>query len=1155
MVGGIIASILIAALSLFVPGLLLSFGLLRKTELNTFEIVAIGFIFGLIAAPAMTWMESYLMNYIHFFSFSLELFELNSFILTLIGLAIAYREGLLVELFAWVGKMLGSASNPMGGVSNKLESVRAELSKYERGREVILKHQEEERALKSRQEAELSAATFKANEKELMLYSHRDALSRLVKGHLNEERSLAEGMEGAKYHENDSKPHWIVWAVLLALILITFYTRILNIGIAPKFFEFDPYFDMIDTHYILAYGHQLLLDPSAWPIVAAGTNHRIEPIVPYLEAYWYSLANQLKFHYTTFSTSLMSYVGSIYPPITAALLTFVVFVLLYHEYDYKIGLIGAGLATTMPTLISTFIAGEQLVEPWGIMTLFFFIMAYMLAVRNMKNRRLAILAGIAFASTFLGAHYYSVTTGVLALYIILQGFVEIVRGHDLTDFYKMNAVVLVVIAIFLAIFLPYSSTLENRIPGIAGIPFTISAPLGALVMIFIMDYLTKMALPKVRHVSELIPAAIVAIVTVAVLSLLTSYVLGSSFTDGLLIIIVPIWAFVVELFLLIITKRMPVQSDTLWRGAILIILAALAVGAILVSPVHKSLNSYIQLSTRFTTPSIPLFMTVQEYEPTGLSYNFASAGFGAIGVSVVLFIVSMAAVFIIFNSMLFRKSKTGVLYLAIAAPLMVAGFVEVKYLPHLGVAYLILFGILLGELLYMLQARWKLSDYGKQDRISPSVYQNSRGIAYSLLLIGAFFIIGAVAAVGFILYSIYNYAVKQRKETAYLLVIGVSVLLLFVSILPIFTLGDGYAAAGAIKASIVVASSQNITSACSTLSTNRNSFGTSVYCNLIPQYWLNAMSWISNNVGPTAPRVLSWWDYGDWINWFGRSNAVLRGDNSKPVEDYAVAAQYVLGPKYNSTPQSLARYMNGNQSKYILFDQDLIQKWGALDFLGCINANGTSLQYAISQGKQNNPPQPYQLGTSACEQSHDPQYAAIPLSVFQSGSSQSSINDYCSITGTNALYVNTFLITGSSLSNQSACTELPYQQTKAAASGVLRLYSSNGTALNAVIQESQYLGVQSIGGTQYILFLVIYLPNSNGIVENPPSQFYNSTYYKGFFTGNLPGFRQVYPNYTTGTNFVNFTNPIRIYELVNYTGGLPPVPPKPSWIANNDVMP
>jgi len=50
------------------------------------------------------------------------------------------------------------------------------------------------------------------------------------------------------------------------------------------------------------------------------------------------------------------------------------------------------------------------------------------------------------------------------------------------------------------------------------------------------------------------------------------------------------------------------------------------------------------------------------------------------------------------------------------------------------------------------------------------------------------------------------------------------------------------------------------------------------------------------NVGPFGPRILSWWDYGDWINWFGNSNAVLRGDNAVATLDYAAAAQYVLGP-------------------------------------------------------------------------------------------------------------------------------------------------------------------------------------------------------------------------------------------------------------------
>ena len=241
--------------------------------------------------------------------------------------------------------------------------------------------------------------------------------------------------------------------------------------------------------------------------------------------------------------------------------------LLYHEYDEKIGLIGAGLAATMPTLISTFISGEQLVEPWGIMSLFFFVMAYMLAVRNMKNKRLAILAGIAFASTFLGAHYYTVTTGVLALYILLQGFIEIVRGHDLTDFYKMNAVVLIVIAIFLAIFLPYSSTLENRIP--EHTRHTVHAVGPALcARADIRDGLPGEADPAQGQVRHPIgsQAAIVTAASLLFLSLLTYFVLSSTFTDVLIIVLLPIWIFAVVLFMLIIFKRLQVQSDTLWRA-------------------------------------------------------------------------------------------------------------------------------------------------------------------------------------------------------------------------------------------------------------------------------------------------------------------------------------------------------------------------------------------------------------------------------------------------------------------------------------------------------------------------------------------------------------------------------------------------------------
>jgi hypothetical protein len=301
-------------------------------------------------------------------------------------------------------------------------------------------------------------------------------------------------------------------------------------------------------------------------------------------------------------------------------------------------------------------------------------------------------------------------------------------------------------------------------------------------------------------------------------------------------------------------------------------------------------------------------------------------------------------------------------------------------------------------------------------------------------------------------------------------------------------------------------------------------------------------------VGPNAPRVLSWWDYGDWINWFGNSNAFLRGDNANAIEDYATAAHYVLGDKYS--PQALASFMNGNQSKYVLMDQDLISKWQALDFLACIYTNQTSYNFAVAAGQSESPAQPYALGTSQCEINHDPQFALVPFYALTGNLSQ-SINYYCSFSNSTAQFAQTLLVSGSSLSNNTVCTSLTPNS-----KGVLKIYNQSGKQLNAYLQESQYLGVVNVSGSPFVEFMMIYAPNAaNGSITDAPSGFYTSNYYKGFILGDLPGFTQVYPANSPGINYINVTDQIRIYAVNNYTGGLPEVPPKPAWIHNNCTMP
>ncbi len=1013
---------LIALVTIMVPGFLCALALLRKTELNLFEITIIGFILGFMFPATLTWLESYLMNYIHFFTYSAGLFAANALIITIIAAIICYQQG----------------------------------------------------AFKGFKEEYLT----KGNEHDA---SHRPL-----------------------HHSKNA--NWWVWAVLFLLMLTVFITRLQSIVIAPIFFEFDPYFDMIDTQYILTYGQEILYDHASWPAVATGTDHRVEPIIPYVEAYWYDLSNAFGSNYQTLSTTLLSLVGGVYPPITAALLVFVIFMILYHEYNEYIALLAAGFTATMPVLFTTFIAGEQLVEPWGIFALFFFIAAYMLAVKNPKNYRLAVLAGIAFASNFLGAHYYTVTVGVYVVYILLQGIIDVIKGMSNEDFYKMNAIVIAIITVSFALFLPFSSTLQSRVPTVIGVPIVIAGPIIALLLIAFMDYGIKFL--KKNN---------------------------------------------------IVFKDLDVKSRSLWVGIIVIIALLL----VLLTPLGSPIQHYLTLSTKFTTPSSPLFMTVEEYIPTGFFYDFGAQGLGVMaqsigGIPIMVWIVTVLAVVLIAMSIFFRNSRTGILYMAIALPLMFAGFSEVKYLPHFGIAYIIFFCIILGELCYWAEQNFKIGFATKKEiaaeqggQLLESDKARSAQIQALILAVGLFFL-STILAIIYLFYAAMSGKFKDKNLQTYAYGLGVLFIIAIIVVLiasQIVLYGESSSYLDAFGAGIVALQSSSQTQLCNTLGQSGATLGYSIYCNTIPQYWLNAMAWIKQNVGPNAPRVLSWWDYGDWINWFGNSNAFLRGDNANATEDYATAAHYVLN---TYTPQDLANFMNGNQSKYVLFDQDLISKWQALDFLACIYTNQTSYQYAIAAGQSQSPPEPYALGTSECEVEHDPQYALIPYAALvQSNITQQSINYYCSMSTSTEQYVIAFLVVGNNLTNQSICVNIVPNNL-----GVLKTYTSNGVALNAYIQSQNYLGIVNVQGTPFVEYMMVYVPNGpNQTITDAPSQFYTSNYYKGFILGNLTGFTEVYPSNGIGINYVNGTYPIRIYELNNFTGSLPPINSKPSWVHNNYSIP
>ncbi|MGC8478442.1 MAG: hypothetical protein ACP5NE_00745 [Candidatus Micrarchaeia archaeon] len=1129
----IFLAIIVAFITLTIPGELFAFALLKKTKLQLFEIATIGFIFGLIATPTLTWLESYLINYVHAFSFSLGLFNANALLLTIIGAALCYQQGVFADFGIGARNRKASVLSEVSHAENeyraRLAETREKLRGFESAREIILKHTEEEKVLGEKQKNELeSRQGISPQELEELKRMHEEELRKLIEGHEKEEASLLASLEGASAQHTASTKYnmKLVWSVLTIIMLLAFFMRIVNIGVSPHFFEFDPYFDMMSTHSILTLGYQYLLDPSAWPIVAAGTSHRIQPLIPYLEAYWYDLANALVAHNSAFSTSLMSYTASFYPPIVAALLAFAIFMLLYHEYNPYIGLLGASFTATMPTLVSTFIAGEQLLEPWGIFTLFFFFATYMLAVKNMKSTRLAILAGIAFASTFLGAHYYTVDTGVLIIYILLQGSIDYIKGTLNRDFFKMNAIVIIVIALFLVTYTPYHATLSGKIPRVLGVPLTVSGPTIALLFVALLYYGFR-ELHKRKFVFQ--------------------------------------------------------HNDFTNRFGWWLVLMVLAIIAIAVTPLGNAVRSYLNLSAKFTTPSSALFMTVAEFEPSGISFNFGANGFGILspqigGMPLLLWFVIATFLYIIpiieilkskaFSNnrimllialilapisinFVYNERKVWIWYLAIALPLMIAGFLEVKYLPHFGVAYILMFCIVLGELLFISgnkfgSSKFESNEQTEEAQITEQRLGSNRNVTTIIYTIGLFFL-SSIVALGYVLYKAYR---SKSSDNRLLYALALLIIIAILAVLVLrhsFLFGESASIFSSLVSAIYYYGAPTASAGCNAIAASGFNVGYGMFCNTVPGYWLSAAAWMRSNVGPYGPRILSWWDYGDWINWFGNSNAVLRGDNAEPKEDYATAASFVLGPKDGYNVSRLANMMNTNETKYVLFSQGLVSKWQALDFLACVDINATSEAYAKAQAVGTGAP--YVLGTSPCEINHDPQFALVPLQALEQVNT--SLSMYCSISNATTQYIKTLLVVGQSLSNETVCIK-----PQSSASTLFNVYSTNGTKLNAYIQGTSYLGVINAQGEPLVEFLMIYTPNGpNDTISNAPSEFYSSNYYKGFFLGNLPGFTQVYPKNATGINFVNGTYPIRIFSLDNFTGSLPPVVQKPSWVHNNFTLP
>ena len=504
-----------------------------------------------------------------------------------------------------------------------------------------------------------------------------------------------------------------------------------------------------------------------------------------------------------------------------------------------------------------------------------------------------------------------------------------------------------------------------------------------------------------------------------------------------------IGAFLLALIFNELKKISKTTEDKLLYLSVIIIIG---IAALIFTPLNNIVNAVLGMIGYVTTNPDVTMKTIAEQTaaPTDFSGSLGVLGLNLVfSITPIIIFLSFVALVIklldlILNSKEKNELKEANILLAIAAliPIATAGLIKAKYVVFMGVTTPIAFIFLVGEL------------------------------------------------------------IKVNIKTA---VNGILLIVSLMALLQILQYSDTFAKSISFSNIDVVDNTAYYSDVCNpigkeinSLTSNSSQFLSSVfadwkiksyqiYCSRIPDSWLDPMIWIRENVNGSDDRIMSWWDYGHWINTIGQSKSVTGNTHS-----YTIMHQEVADKIVGNSTEKLISYMKEHKAKYLLLDQDLIGKWGALVYHYCNYNNGTTV---------NKMP-----GESVCDLVSAPEYLYIPINPTSS--------DYCKLKnadGQRGLKVYSSL--GSKYGFNYYCI----------LGNSLPLYYENGTP--AGINDMIYQG----SGSQAMVFIAMY----DSTNPDRKGRFYDSIFYKGFFEGNIPGMTQVYPNIYSNKP----TLPVRIFKI------------------------
>ncbi|MCC7552646.1 hypothetical protein KO317_03190 [Candidatus Micrarchaeota archaeon] len=872
---------------------------------------------------------------------------------------------------------------------------------------------------------------------------------------------------------------YVGYVLLLIFIFLAFFIRMQSFS--PIYQELDPYWYMYGTQQILTEGSVPLTDTTAWyPLVES--SHRDVPVLQFIEASWYSLYTQGG----TYNNYLLSVICSFYPPLVAALLVFCAYLFCKKEFGEKWGLVAAGLMAALPSTIMKMAAGVSEAQPMALFTIFFFLATFILALKE-KQKKLFILAGVAAATVILGATSDLIVFLVFSGFLVLQSMLYFIHNQkdELYEFIKNMGILLIFILISLFLYVLYR-------------------PFG------ILKFFKDVGL-------------ILSISTLVISCIFYQLLIKKRFDKKQrFLVLMGMGLFIFMLFFL------PYTSDVL-----------------------KSIG------TKFlgeATHVIPLGKTVQEQAPAGTSFEGYLGVIGAnldnnlgIVLAPISFIMNgmLEGIDIIFRQMfdlplLDTTEKTHSFTLVFLFGALVAFIYETyqsikikEYSNLFLILFLLIFPIsyiglnkakhsIYLALVVVIAAVWTFAFIYK---LFEKVFKNKDRKYYSKLLI-------LVIACLFIVFGFFSFLPDNPTMAQSILSVSLetryqdnpdALITKFTSLCD--KTGDQNLCNAALDKNYWSSSVNNrynqqlcLYSIFSEeeivgnqIISNARKIGASYRCSKIADYWISSMEWISTNT-PEKVKIISWWDYGHWLNFFGDRDSVIRNDHWSNEMIERTAFAYLHG---NET--DLIETMNNYSSEYALFDSELLLsgssfggKYGALNYLGCAYLNETTVL--------NNP------GQSKCEQNNLWEEVYILA--------EPDLLEVCTISyeenkkGTSAYYGQLTIIQNQE-GNKEYRAYLTEKKYCISEQGVMYYLDKKDDEGNLIIHGGilQTQGtILSTKSKSVVKATVIYTKDNYTITDaqnntitinnwdNRVGHFYDSNIYKAFILNDLNGFEKVYDN-------------------------------------------